>query len=79
MSRDKNNLVTTVHRERSRVLSTGFLTFESILYFGNWSNNWANHFSNTQYNAFEFSFKGSTVKWIGSKRKNHGYADFRHL
>jgi len=52
---------------------------DRILYFGNWRSvsegDEDYHSSNTQYNAFEFSFRGPTVRWIGSKRRNHGYAD----
>ena len=79
MNRDSGSLVTTNHKERIFVLSMGFFTHDKILYFGNWSSISEGgedyHFSNTQYNAFEFSFKGPIVKWIGSKRRNHGYVD----
>ena len=61
------------------VLSMGLFWHEKILFFGNWDTisqgDEDYHRSNTQYNAFEFSFKGPTVKWIGSKRRDHGHAD----
>jgi len=79
MDRDNEDLVTTNHRELNRVLATHFITHESILYFGNWESIWNRdqncRRSNTQYNAFEFSFRGSTVRWRGAKDENHGFAD----
>jgi len=52
---------------------------EKIRYFGQWSpvqeGRVEYRCSNRQYNASEFSFKGSTVKWMGRKGSNQGYAD----
>lgn len=52
---------------------------EQILYFGHWmplqKGRVAYQYSNAQYNACEFSFKGSTVKWIGCSGHDQGYAD----
>ncbi len=79
MSTNSSGLVTTTHREGLRVWLMGWCFFEKILFFGNWraisEGARGYHCSNTQYNAFEFSFRGPTVKWIGSKRSNHGHAD----
>ena len=79
VSKDNDDLVTTVHGERVNVLSTRFISQDSILYFGNWHHTRIgdvdSHVSNTQYNAFEFSFRGPTVKWIGRKQSDHGHAD----
>ncbi len=52
---------------------------EKIRYFGQWvpvqEGRVEYRCSNRQYNANEFSFKGSTVKWMGRKGSNQGYAD----
>ncbi len=79
MTSNSSNLVTISHREETRAFVTSFVTHLKILYFGNWTRvsdpSGDYHRSNTQYNAFEFSFRGPTVKWIGSKRDSHGHAD----
>ena len=79
MNANDTRLVTTPHSEWIRVVVTGFLDYPEVLYFGNWAvasdGDQHYHVSNTQYNAFEFSFRGPTVRWIGSKSSNHGYAD----
>ena len=31
--------------------------------------------SNVQFNACEFRFRGSAVRWFGSKNRDHGFAD----
>ncbi len=54
-----------------------------IFYFGNWvltpdgPGFYANDFktSNTQYNRCVFTFRGSFIRWYGSKNNNHGFAD----
>ena len=33
------------------------------------------HTSNMQYNTCELKFRGSAVRWFGSKNKDHGFAD----
>ena len=57
----------------------GCRLYECILYFGSWASvlgaGGRLRRSNTQYNAFEFSFRGPAVKWIGSKGSDHGCAD----
>lgn len=55
----------------------------SIFFFGNWkltidaTGFYSNDFkaSNTQYNRCLFTFRGSFIKWYGSKNNNHGLAD----
>jgi hypothetical protein len=55
----------------------------AIFFFGNW---WLNQHapgfhsgdyksSNIQHNRCVFNFKGSSIKWIGSKNNNQGFAD----
>ena len=53
-----------------------------ILYFGNWSvmkdtSCYQNerHLANLQMNNCVFTFRGSTVRWIGTVGKNHGLAE----
>ncbi|NLF00818.1 MAG: hypothetical protein GX601_07555 [Anaerolineales bacterium] len=79
MSAEGVDLAKTNHREWILVMSMGLFKHEKVLYFGNWESVAEDfggcHRSNTQYNAFEFSFRGPTVQWIGSKASNHGVAD----
>jgi hypothetical protein len=79
MSVDSGDLITTSHGSWIRELMMGFFTQEEILYFGTWrtvsDGTQSCHRSNSQYDAFEFSFKGPAVTWIGSKGSDHGYAD----
>ena len=79
MSEDSDELVTTGHREQHRALAASFITYDSILYLGDWESVWERnencHRSNTQFHAFMFCFRGPTVKWIGSKDSDHGHAD----
>ena len=79
MSNEKNSLETTTHKANLAFVSMNMFWQEVILYFGEWETvskgDQDFHRSNTQYNAFEFSFRGPTVKWIGSKGKDHGFAD----
>lgn len=79
MSND-GDLVTTDHKRE--VIGLAMKTFwhqEVILYFGDWETvsdgAEGRHQSNTQYNAFEFSFKGPTVRWFGARQSNHGCAE----
>jgi hypothetical protein len=55
----------------------------AIFFFGNW---WLNQkapgfhsgdykSSNIQHNRCVFNFKGPSIKWIGSKNNNQGFAD----
>jgi hypothetical protein len=46
-----------------------------ISYYGVWSAENDAHGSNIPGNALDFTFKGPTIKWIGSKRSNHGIAE----
>lgn len=53
-----------------------------VLYFGKWiharnelSFQQDCHLSNTPYNTCVFAFRGSTIRWIGSRGNNHGFAD----
>ncbi len=53
-----------------------------ILYFGNWSElndslcyENGRHWANLPFNNCVFTFRGSTVRWIGSLGKNHGLAE----
>ena len=62
---------------------------EMILYFGDWEvvsddegkRDWLgmleghSHRSNTQFTAFEFSFRGPEVRWLGNRGPDHGHAD----
>ena len=79
MKRYSGDMETTSHGDWNRVWLMGFFQYDQILYFGNWGTDSEggqnHHCSNTQYNAFEFSFKGPSVRWIGSKGPDHGYAD----
>ena len=67
------------HRRWNHFWQTGYRAHESILYFGRWkrvSGDGANAArSNTQYNAFEFSFRGPVVQWMGSRGPDQGVAD----
>ena len=79
MSNKRTDLKPTGHGDKLVGLKTGTVWLDKILYFGIWSAvseaGCHYHCSNTQYNAFEFSFRGPAVKWMGSKRSNHGCAD----
>ncbi len=50
-----------------------------VLYFGNWVRDVgqieARRRSNMPYNACVLAFKGSTVRWLGCKGPDHGFAD----
>lgn len=51
-----------------------------VLYFGNWTEirdqgGQGYRRSNMPYHACEFAFTGSTVRWLGSKGRDHGFAD----
>ena len=67
------------HRRWNHFWQTGYRAHESILYFGRWkrvSGDGVNAArSNTQYNAFEFSFRGPVVQWMGSRGPDQGVAD----
>lgn len=79
MGNSETKLVTASQNERVIVWSAGVFWHQRTLYFGDWGvvteDGREYSRSNTQYNAFEFSFRGPTVKWIGSTRSNHGHAD----
>lgn len=55
----------------------------AVLCFGDWENETDRdgfhgrdyRASNIQYNACEFRFRGSAVRWFGSKHRDHGFAD----
>ena len=78
MTDDNDALVTTSHWFRESRLETRFLAHSGILYSGNW-NTFPDredcHSSNSQFSAFEFAFRGSSVRWIGSRDTHHGLAD----
>ena len=46
-----------------------------ISYYGAWAVEADAHVSGTPGNALDFTFKGPTIKWIGSKSPNHGIAE----
>jgi len=46
-----------------------------ISYYGAWAVANNAHGSNTPGSALDFTFKGPTIKWIGSKSSNHGIAE----
>ena len=51
-----------------------------VLYFGNWAETRDQRGrtcrrSNTPYQACELAFTGSTIRWLGSKGPDHGFAD----
>jgi hypothetical protein len=46
-----------------------------ISYYGSWAVANNAHGSNTPGSALDFTFKGPTIKWIGSKSSNHGIAE----
>jgi hypothetical protein len=64
-----------------RLIKTDNISPE-ILYFGNWSEvkdsscfKNGRHQSNLQFNNCVFTFKGTMVRWAGSKDYNHGLAE----
>ena len=68
MEFDRDDLATIHHAHWDRIWQTGYYVHYAILYFGDWSvtrNDDGDSYrcSITQYNAFEFSFKGPTVRW----------------
>jgi len=46
-----------------------------IIYYGNWEENDDQHLSDSKFSNCYFAFNKSTVRWVGSKGKNHGIAD----
>jgi len=46
-----------------------------ISYYGDWTAKGNLHSSNIPGSALDFSFKGSTIRWVGSKASNHGVAE----
>ena len=81
-------LTTTHHGDGNKEFIAQFRHFPSILYFGAWeldvepgkttefdTPRVRSHRSNTQFSAFEFSFRGDTVRWLGTRGPNHGLAD----
>jgi uncharacterized protein len=46
-----------------------------ISYYGAWAVANNSHGSNTPGSALDFTFKGPTIKWVGSKSSNHGIAE----
>jgi uncharacterized protein len=51
-----------------------------VLYFGNWTeaadaNGQVCHRSNAPYHACVLAFRGPTVRWLGSKGPDHGFAE----
>ena len=88
MSSEEPGLERTSHNGNSMTLSMRPVWSQDlVLYFGDWENvgpfgrDWLSvpqgqaHRSNTQFNAFEFSFRGDTVRWIGTRGPDHGCAD----
>ena len=90
MSSEQQALERTAHHGRTMVLSMRPVwSTEMVLYFGDWEVerdesdglDWVgnpegrSHRSNTQFSAFEFSFRGSTVRWLGTRGPDHGFAD----
>ena len=90
MGSEQQTLERTAHHGRTMVLSMRPVwSTEMILYFGDWEVerdesdglDWVgnlegrSHRSNTQFSAFEFSFRGSTVRWLGTRGPDHGFAD----
>lgn len=69
------------HWHWERTLCTSFRAFPGILYFGNWQatpsaiGGPGASRSNRQYDAFEFSFRGPAVRWVGSRGPEQGFAD----
>ena len=87
---EQQGLEKTAHNGLSMSLSMRPVwSAEMILYFGDWKVeadegaglDWhgipqgPSHRSNTQFNAFEFSFRGDTVRWLGTRGPDHGHAD----
>ena len=66
------------HKLVERIFHSGFEHFPFVLYFGDWqidTSITAGARSNTHFNAFEFSFRGPEVRWIGSSGPDQGFAD----
>ncbi len=74
-----DGLVPTRSWDEGRHYLSAFLLQRVINYFGDWTQHSDASGdvlrSNTQFNAFEFSFRGSRVRWIGTKRPENGFAD----
>jgi hypothetical protein len=65
--------------DETRDLVASFQMNRPVFYIGDW-NHHLDEFgdvyrSNVQFNAFEFCFFGSAVRWLGSRQPTHGYAD----
>lgn len=46
-----------------------------ISYYGDWKGDENSHTSNIAGNALDFTFKGSSIRWIGSKDSDRGIAE----
>jgi hypothetical protein len=46
-----------------------------ISYYGGWTATKDSHYSSTAGSALDFCFKGSAIRWIGSRNLNHGIAE----
>jgi hypothetical protein len=46
-----------------------------VSYYGSWDSRSNSHRSNTPGSGLDFTFKGSSVHWIGSKGPDHGIAE----
>jgi hypothetical protein len=68
-----------INWDEQRDLVATFQVNRRVFYIGKWERH-VDQFgdaqrSNTQFSAFEFSFYGPSVRWIGSKGPDHGFAD----
>lgn len=64
-------LETTAHGNVVRVRHDDLL----ISYYGGWTSDHGSHTSNVPGSALDFTFRGSTIKWLGSRGSNHGRAE----
>lgn len=83
---ESDGLKSTHHNERVDALAMRRIQGEeTILYFGDWraadgrdapgAPRERGHRCRTQFSAFEFCFRGPTVRWIGARGPDHGFAD----
>lgn len=72
-------LISVRNWDETRDLITSFQMNRRVFYIGSWDHRADDlgdvHRSNIQFNAFEFCFYGSAVRWLGSKQPTHGFAD----
>jgi hypothetical protein len=46
-----------------------------ISYYGDWKTDESSHASNIPGSALDLTFKGSTIRWVGSRNSDHGIAE----